>query len=156
MFSFIFFTACNSPSKAFDLPVGQATAEIDEAEVTFDSSWTLAGTTLQINLEDTAQTSMIMIRLQENAEGLQISEISDFPASFSFENTQSASVTFYPPNSNLSANTKEDSEGFFELEKYEGIDLVGNFSCTVEDQEGKVYKIDSGYINASELEIASE
>ena len=156
MFSFIFFTACNSPSKAFDLSVGQATAEIDGAEVTFDSSWTLAGATLQINLEDTAQTSMIMIRLQKNSEGLQISEISDFPTSFSFEDTQNASVTFYPSDSNLSANTKEDSEGFFELEKYEGMDLIGNFTCTVEDQDGTVYGIDSGYINASKLEIAFE
>ena len=58
---------------------------------------------------------MIMIRLQQNVEGLQISEISDFPTSFSFENAQNASVTFYPPDSNLSANTKEDSEGFLNL-----------------------------------------
>ena len=156
MFSFIFFTACNSPSKAFDLSVGQATAEIDGKEIVFDSSWTLAGTTLQINLEDTDQTSMIMIRLQQNEEGLQISEISDYPTTFSFGNTQNASATFYPPDSNLSANTQEDSEGLFELEKYEGTDLVGNFSCTVEDQEGLVYDIDSGYINASELEIFYE
>lgn len=156
MFSFIFFSACNSPSKAFDLSVGQAIAEINGEEITFDSSWTLAGTTLQINLEDTDQTSMIMIRLQQNEEGLQISEISDFPTSFSFENTQNASVTFYPPDSNLSANTKEDSEGLFELEKYEDTDLVGNFSCTVEDQEGLIYNIDSGYINASKLDIFYE
>ena len=156
MFSFIFFTACNSPSKAFDLSVGQATAEIDGREIVFDSSWTLAGTTLQINLEDTDQTSMIMIRLQQNEEGLQISEISDYPTTFSFGNTQNASVTFYPPDSNLSANTQEDSEGIFELEKYEGTDLVGNFSCSVQDQEDQIYHIHSGYINASELDFFYE
>ena len=156
MFSFIFFTACNSPSKAFDIPIGQATAEIDGEDVSFDSSWTLAGSALQINLEDTEQTSMIVIRLQQSNDGLQISEISDFPTTFSFESTQNASVTFYPPDSNLSANTKEDSEGIFELEKYEGSDLVGNFSCTVVDQESQTYSINLGYINAAELEISYE
>ena len=156
MFSFIFFTACNSPSKAFNLSVGQAVAEIDGKEIVFDSSWNLAGSTLQINLEDIDQTSMIMIRLQQSNDGLQISEISDFPSTFSFGNAQNASATFYPPDSNLSANTQEDSDGLFELEKYEGTDVVGNFSCSVEDQEGLVYKIDSGYINASELELFYE
>ena len=144
---------CHSPSKAFDLPLGQASVVIDGEGIEFESTWTLAGSTLQINLEDVEQGSMMMIRLLETDGGLQIDNIKKFPATFSLGDGQKGSATFYPSNSSSSATSQDDDVGHFEVEEYDSSHLVGNFSCSVEEQNGQTYNIGSGYVHASKMEL---
>ncbi len=57
LFTILFTVGCTSPSKAFDLPLGQATAETMVARNDFEHTISTAGSTLQVNLENTEQTS---------------------------------------------------------------------------------------------------
>ena len=137
--------SCN-PS---DVPKGTATLNLDGETLNYDSTWIMTGSTLQLNLEGIDIDSMITIRLNQSDDGTAVADLSSFPASYSLGDAQSGSATVYPPSESTSATTQADDIGYFELTTWDDT-LMGCFAFTVLGQDGQLFEVDGGLINASE------
>ena len=128
---------------------GIAILDLDGEALEYNATWMMTGSSLQLNLEAADSPSMLTLRLIQADDGTSASELTDFPATFSLGDDQSASGTLYPPDQSPSATTQSDDIGLFEMTEW-GDSLTGCFSFTAEATDGSRYTIENGLINAIE------
>ena len=154
--TFALITACDSEKDAqvcdpSAVNAGSATLDLDGEALEYNATWMMTGSSLQLNLEAADSPSMLTLRLIQSDDGTSASELSDFPATFSLGDDQSASATLYPPDQSPSATTQSDDIGLFEMADWNN-SLTGCFSFTAVATDGTSYTVENGLINATERE----
>ena len=154
----IFSTACQDKSDTCfsdgDLDEGKATLSLDGDDYTYESTWMMTGSSLQLNLEDATSGSSMTIRLSQSDSGLGVDSLGeDFPYTFAIGVPANGTGTVYPPNASTSAAISADNPGLFTLDSFDGSTVTGCFEFTAEAQDGTSYEISSGLVYASESEL---
>lgn len=154
----IFSTACQDKSDTCfsdgDLDEGTATLSLDGDDYTYESTWMMTGSSLQLNLEDATSGSSMTIRLSQSDSGLGVDSLGeDFPYTFAIGAPANGTGTVYPPNASTSAAISGDNPGLFTLDSFDGSTVTGCFEFTAEAQDGTSYEISSGLVYASESEL---
>lgn len=130
---------------------GTASLSLDGVSLTYDATWLMTGSSLQLNLDHDG--SALTIRLSQSADGSSIDALGESSAEFSLGNPENGTATFYPSDSASSATIAADNPGSFTLSSFDQNTLTGCFSFIAEAQDGTSYEISTGLVNATESEL---
>ena len=112
------------PSEGLD--EGKATLSLDGEALEYDATWLMAGSSLQLNLEN--GDSSMTIRLTQADDGTAIAGLGDTSSSvFSIGNPTNGTATFYPPSASSSATISAEEPGVFTLASFDEVSLTGCF-----------------------------
>lgn len=130
---------------------GTATLSLDGEALEYEATWLMAGSSLQLNLEN-GQSSMT-IRLTQTDDGKTIEEIGETSAVFSIGNPENGTATLYPSASSASATISSEDPGLFTLDSFDENTLTGCFDFTAEAGDGTTYQVSTGLVHAAESEL---